>query len=69
MKHLKWLGMRLVDANVDKMQVFATIKNVGIVINAGVNVMNCLLKVGVRIDLFGILVYVNVIYHVMSENA
>ena len=61
--------MRLVDANVDKMQVFVTINNVGIVINAGVNVMNFLLKVGVMIDLFGILVYVNVIYHGMSENA
>ena len=33
------------------------ISNVGKVINAGVNVKNWLIQVGVMIDLFGILVY------------
>ena len=34
------LGMILLDVNVDYVQVFVTIKNVGIMINADVNVTN-----------------------------
>ena len=37
-------------------------------INAGVNGKNWLTKVDVMMDLFGILVYVNVINHVILEN-
>ena len=34
------LGMKLVHVNVDKMQVFVMISNVGIMINADVNANN-----------------------------
>ena len=61
MKQDIYLDMRLVYVNVDYMQVFLIIKNVGIMIIADVNAKNnWLIKVGVIIDLFGILVYVNV---------
>ena len=33
-------GMKLVNVNVDQMQVFVTINNVGMMINAGVNAKN-----------------------------
>ena len=42
------------------MQVFVTINKDGIMINADVNVKNCLIKVVVIKDLFGILVIVSV---------
>ena len=52
------------------MQVFVMINNVGIVINAGVNVKNQSIKVGVMIDVFRILVHVNtnMISRVILEN-
>ena len=48
------------------MQMFVRINNVGIKINADVNVKNRLTKVYVMMDLFEILVIVNV--NVMLEN-
>ena len=61
MKEDIYLDMRLVYVNVDYMQVFLIIKNVGIMIIADVNAKNnWLIKVDMIIDLFGILVYVNV---------
>ena len=61
MKQDIYLDMRLVYVNVDYMQVFLIIKNVGIMIIADVNAKNnWLIKVDMTIDLFGILVYVNV---------
>ena len=53
------------------MQVFVTINNVGIKINADVIVKNWLTKKYVIRDLFGILVIVNVnvINNVMLENS
>ena len=50
------------------MQVFVIMKNVGIMINADLNVNNLLPKVYVIQDLFGMLVNVNVINHVMSQS-
>ena len=52
------------------MQVFVIITNVGIKINAGVNVKNWLINVVAIKDLFGILeiVNVNVINHLILEN-
>ena len=52
------------------MQVFVTISNVGMMINADVNVKNRLTKEYVIKDLFGILIIVNVnvINHAMLEN-
>ena len=40
MKQDIYLGMKLVDVNVNYMQVFAMINNVGIMINADVNAKN-----------------------------
>ena len=52
------------------MQVFVTVKNVGIKINADVNVKNWLTNEYVTKDFFGILVFVNVNVNnlVMLEN-
>ena len=52
------------------MQVFVIVNNIGIKINANVNVKNFLTKEYVTKYLFGILVVanVNVINHVMLEN-
>ena len=52
------------------MEVFVIINNVGMKINAGVNVKNWLIKVVVIKDLFGMLVIVNgnEINHVMLDN-
>ena len=50
------------------MQVFVIINNVGIMINADVNVKNWLIKECVIKDFFGILAIVNVINHMMLEN-
>ena len=58
-------GMKRVSVNKDQMQVFVTINNVGMMINAGANANNLLIK-----DLFGILVIVSVsvINRVMQVN-
>ena len=58
--------MKLVNANVDQMQAFVIINNVGIKINVDVNVKNSLTKEIAIKDLFGILVIVivNRINHV-----
>ena len=50
--------------------MFPIINNVGIMINADVNAKNQSTKASVMMDLFGILVYVNVnvINHVILEN-
>ena len=45
--------MKLVNANVDQIQVFVIINNVGIIINASVNAKNWLTKEYVIQDLFG----------------
>ena len=62
--------MKRVSANVDQIQAFVTTNNVGIMINAGANANNFLIKVYAIKDLFGILVIVsvNVINHVMLVN-
>ena len=52
--------MKLVNLNVDQMQVFVIINKVGMKINSGVNVKNLQLKTVVIKDLFEILVTVNV---------
>ena len=52
--------MKLLSVNVDYMQVFLIINNVGIRINAGVNAKNLLIKVYLIKDSFEILVIVNV---------
>ena len=59
--------MKGVNAIVDLMTVFVIINNVGIKVNADVNVKNLLIKVHVIKYLFGILLIgnVNVINHVM----
>ena len=53
------------------MQVFVRINNAGIMISVDVNAKNWLTKVDIMMDLFGILVYVNVIVinNVMLENS
>ena len=40
MKQNMYLGMRLVHVDIDYMQVFGKLKNVGIIINAYVNAKN-----------------------------
>ena len=62
-------GMKLVNVNIDYKQVFVIINNVGIVINADVNVKNWLTKEYMIKGSFGILVIVtlNAINHVMLE--
>ena len=52
------------------MQVFVTISNIGMMVNACVNVKNWLIKLYVVRDIFGILVIVNVnvINHLILEN-
>ena len=61
--------MKLVNVNVDQMQVFVIANTVGLMINEDVNAKNLLIKEYVLKDLFGILVIVimNVINHVMLE--
>ena len=62
--------IKLINVNVDEMQVFVIISKVRIKINVDVNVKNWLTKEYVTKDLFGILVIVNVnvINHVILEN-
>ena len=59
--------MKHVSVNVDYMQGFVIINNAGMIINAGVNAKNRLVKVYVIKDLFGIQIVVsgNVINHVI----
>ena len=59
--------IKRVNVNVDQMQVFVIINNIGTMINVDVNAKNSLIKVYVIKDLFEILaiVSVNVINHVM----
>ena len=52
--------MKLVSENVDEMQVFVIIYNVGIKISAYANAKNWLMWVDAIKDLFGILAIVNV---------
>ena len=40
MKHNTYNSMKLVSVNLDKMQAFATINNIGMKINASVNAKN-----------------------------
>ena len=63
-------GIKLGNVNVDQMQVFVTVNNTRMMINADENVKNLLTKEYVIKDLFEILaiVNVNVINHVMLEN-
>ena len=70
MKQDIWNGMKLVNINLNQMQVFVMINNVGIMINADVNANDRLEKEDVTNDLFGILVNlnVNVINHVILDN-
>ena len=67
MKHGTWNGMKRVSVNVDYKQEFVIISNVGVMMNAGVNATNYLIKVYVTENLFGILVIVsaNLIIRVM----
>ena len=70
MKHVIQNDMKIVNVNIDQMQVFVMINSVEITVNANVNPGNYLAKVDVIIDFFAILVYanMNVINHVMLEN-
>ena len=70
MKQDIWNGMKLVNINLNQMQVFVMINNVGIMINADVNANDRLEKEDVTNDLFGVLVNlnVNVINHVILDN-
>ena len=60
--------MKYVSVNVDETAVLAIINNARMMINAGVNANDDLIKEYVKKDLLGILVIVsvNVINHVMS---
>ena len=62
--------MKLVNVNVNQMQVFVIINNVGIILNADVNVKNRLTKEYVIEDLSRILTIANVngINHVVLED-
>ena len=53
-------GMKLVNANVNQMQMFVITNNVGIMIDVDVNVKNLLTKEDAKKDLFEIQVFVNV---------
>ena len=63
-------GMKLVNVNVDQMQVFVMMSNLGIMINVDVNVKNLLAKEDIIKNLFGILLFVNlnVINHVTQDS-
>ena len=60
MKQDIYNGMKRVSVNVDQMQLFVIINNVGIKINVDKNVKNQLVKEYVIKDLFGILVIMSV---------
>ena len=57
--------MKLVNVNVDQMQVFVTTKKDGIMINGDVNTKKELIEEYMIKDLFGILVIVNVINYMI----
>ena len=63
-------GMKLVNVNVDQMQVFVMMSNLGIMINVDVNVKNLLTKEDIIKNLFGILLFVNlnVINHATQDS-
>ena len=63
-------GMKLVNVNVDQMQVFVMMSNLGIMINVDKNVKNLLTKEDIIKNLFGILLFVNlnVINHVTQDS-
>ena len=63
-------GMKLVNVNVDQMQVFVMMSNLGIMINVDVNVKNLVTKEDIIKNLFGILLFVNlnVINHVTQDS-
>ena len=67
MKQDAYNGMKSVSVNVDLTVVFVIIKNVRMMINAGVNAKNYLIKMYLIKDLFRILVIesANVINHVI----
>ena len=62
--------MKLANVNLDQMQVFVIVNNVGMMINADANAKNSLTNKYVIMDLFRIqvIVSVNVINRVMLEN-
>ena len=60
MKQNTWNGMKRLSVNIDQMQAFVIINNVRMMINAGANAQNQLIKMYVIKDLFGILVIVSV---------
>ena len=62
--------LKLIYTDADQMQVFVTINNIRVMINADVNVKYCLIKEDVMKDLFAILVIVseNVINHVVLDD-
>ena len=64
-RHIEW--HESVSVNVDQMQAFVIINNVGIMINVGVNAKKYLIKMYAIKELLGILVTVsvNVINHVV----
>ena len=70
MKQDTYNGMKLVNVNVDYMQVFVIVNNAGMKINADVNINNWVTKEYVIKDFFGILVIsnVNVTNHAILEN-
>ena len=70
MKQDIYNGMKLVNGNVDQMPVFVVLNDIGIKINADVNVKNYLTKEYVIKDLFRIpvIVTVNVINYIMFES-
>ena len=60
MKQNTWNGMKRLSVNIDQMQAFVIINNVRMMINAGANAQNQLIKMYVIKNLFGILVIVSV---------
>ena len=65
-----WNDIKLESANVVQMQVLVIINNIETKVNADVNVKNWLTKEHMIMDLFGIVVTVNVsvVNRVMSDN-
>ena len=65
-----WNDIKLESANVVQMQVLVIINNIETKVNVDVNVKNCLTKEHMIMDLFGIVVTVNVsvVNRVISDN-
>ena len=70
MKQDIWNDIKLESANVVQMQVLVIINNIETKVNADVNVKNWLTKEHMIMDLFGIVVTVNVsvVNRVISDN-